>query len=218
MSALGPIFIFNTSYQMIHRHSFEYFTQSHSSSSNQELPPQRKARRFFFNEIHEKNKGQTSFWKEVYAMFFDDKLAAFHASARNAQDVIHIGSQLLLDAGDVKPDFEENILKREQDYPTGLEIGYTGVAIPHTDSRFVNKSQIAFVSLKKPVVFRYMIDRDKAVQAILVFIIAMSQPHEQADALGDLVGMLSNQKAVKCLQACTSMEMLEAILTENHIC
>ena len=150
-------------------------------------------------------------------MFFDEGLAIFHAPVRSARDVIHIGSQLLLDSDDVKPDFEENILRREQDYPTGLEIGQTGVAIPHTDSCFVNKSQIAFISPEKPVAFRHMVDRDRIVQVTLVFLIAMSQPHEQANALSSLVDMLSNQEAAKRLQTCTNMRMLKAILSENNL-
>lgn len=150
-------------------------------------------------------------------MFFDQGLATFHAKAESSTEVIHLGSQLLLDAGDVKPDFEENVLRREETYPTGLDTGVVGVAIPHTDSQFVNRSQIAFVSLDKPVEFRFMADKSQPVAVTLAFVIAMSQPHEQVETLSNLMGLFGNEDAARQLQACSSVDELHKILRANGI-
>lgn len=150
-------------------------------------------------------------------MFFDQGLASFHAHAESPEDVIHLGSQLLLKAGDVKPDFEEHVLRREEAYPTGLDTGVAGVAIPHTDSQYVNHSQIAFVSLDKPVEFRFMADASQSVNVTLAFVIAMSQPHEQVETLSNLMGLLGSERAIEQLRACSDVPELQEILHANGI-
>lgn len=150
-------------------------------------------------------------------MFFNEGLAAFGAHAESAQEVIHLGSQLLLDAGAVKPDYEEHVLEREKSFPTGLDVGFAGIAIPHTDSAYVNRSQIAFVSLDEPVEFRFMADDSQIVQVTIAFVIAMSQPHEQVEILSNLMALAGNEDAIRRLQACTTVDELHAILAENGI-
>ncbi len=81
-------------------------------------------------------------------------------------------------AGVVK-DYLAAVKEREENYPTGLLVGNTGFAIPHTDSSKVNYSQICFASLNKPVEFANMGDKNDIVKVELVFMLAMSQPHEQ---------------------------------------
>ena len=53
----------------------------------------------------------------------------------------------------VTDDFYQNIIRREEIFPTGLAINGMGVAIPHTDSQYVNESQVAFMSLKTFTVY-----------------------------------------------------------------
>lgn len=148
---------------------------------------------------------------------FNEKLSLFHARAANAGEAIHLGSQLLLDAGAVKEDFESHVLAREEEFPTGLAAEPVGAAIPHTDSAYVNWSQIAFVSLDEPVDFRFMADRDQIVRVGLVFVIAMAHAHEQVDTLSALMGLLSEPDAVEDLMACSSPNELSAILARYDL-
>ena len=53
------------------------------------------------------------------------------------------------------------MIKREAVFPTGLMINGIGVAIPHTDSQYVKRSQVGFLSLTDPLPFIEMGTRDK---------------------------------------------------------
>ncbi|MCZ2061877.1 PTS sugar transporter subunit IIA, partial [Enterococcus faecium] len=115
-------------------------------------------------------------------------------------------SEQLKNAGCVKDSFLEGITNREQEFPTGLEVNQIGFAIPHTDSAHVNSSQICFASLKEPLVFSDMTDKSHEIPVRLVFMLAMSQPHEQIDTLQNLVSLFQNEEKVNELLACTTKE------------
>lgn len=150
-------------------------------------------------------------------MFFNEGLALFRARARDAREAIHLGSELLLESGCVTADFEQHVWERETQYPTGLDTDCMGIAIPHTDSAYVHRSQIAFVSLSSPVEFRFMADSSKIVRAGLVLVLAMSQPHEQVEMLSALMALVSDSKNVAALYECSSSDELCCILAQHGI-
>ena len=134
-------------------------------------------------------------------MFFNEKIAQFHILASSAEEVIEIAANELYQRGVVKKNFLENVLKRENEFPTGLNTGKYCVAIPHTDSDYVNRSQIEFVSLKEPVYFKNMANND----------------HEQAETLTKLMEMFSDQVLMKELDECDNIETFKNILQRKNI-
>lgn len=56
-------------------------------------------------------------------MFFNEKIAQFHILASSAEEVIEIAANELYQRGVVKKNFLENVLKRENEFPTGLNTG-----------------------------------------------------------------------------------------------
>lgn len=150
-------------------------------------------------------------------MLFNEKLARFHVRADSARQAICLGSRMLLEAGDVKGEFERHVLEREVLFPTGLDVQPVGVAIPHTDSIYVNHSQMAFVSLRRPVEFRYMADKDRIVRVGMVFVLAMAHSHEQVDTLSALMGLFAREETVSELYECASSVELTALLQRNGI-
>ena len=144
-------------------------------------------------------------------MFFDQGLAALDFEARSAEDVIRCGGSLLLEAGDVRDDYCEKV------FPTGLVTPGLGVAMPHTDSEYVKRSQIAFISLKEPVNFKFMADKDMDVPVSIAFVIAMSQPHEQVKTLSNLSRAFEDPKVLESLHECSSVEELSRILADRGI-
>lgn len=150
-------------------------------------------------------------------MFFDQRLAALNVEAKSAEDVIRCGSKLLFDAGDVRDDYCEHVLEREVVFPTGLVTSGLGVAMPHTDHEYVKRSQIAFVSFKEPVNFKFMADKEVDVPVSIAFVIAMSQPHEQVETLSNLSRAFEDPALLERLHACSSVEELAGILTDHGI-
>lgn len=97
----------------------------------------------------------------------------------------------------MKDSFAENVLKREEVFPTGLLINDVGIAIPHTDAEHVNDSQIAFMSLKKPVTFYEMGTADKEISVSLIFMLALKEPHAQLEMLQKLITMFQKKRWFK---------------------
>ena len=139
-------------------------------------------------------------------MYLDKELCLFQLEVKDQKELFQVMSEQLRNAGCVKDSFLEGITNREQEFPTGLEVNQIGFAIPHTDSTHVNSSQICFASLKEPLVFSDMTDKSHEIPVRLVFMLAMSQPHEQIDTLQNLVSLFQNEEKVNELLACTTKE------------
>lgn len=150
-------------------------------------------------------------------MFFNEMITKFHVLANSPEDVIKIAANELYQHGVVKEDFLENALKREREFPTGLNTGTYCVAIPHTDSKYVNRSQIGFLSLKEPVYFNNMANNDEQLPVTLVFMIAMASPHEQTETLTKLMEMFGDQELMNELDKCDNNETLRKILNSKNI-
>lgn len=150
-------------------------------------------------------------------MFFDERVALFNVEASSSKEVIKIAADELYRRGIVKEDFFEHVLLREKEFPTGLATDKYGIAIPHTDSKYVNRSQIEFVSLKSPVKFKNMGNMSEDVEVTHVFMIAMSQPREQAETLAKLMGMFSDEELMQRMYECSSKEEYESILKEKGL-
>lgn len=156
-------------------------------------------------------------WRKVLEVFFDKSLALFHYPAANATDAIWEGCRLFREAGISLDGYEDSVIRREEKFPTGIETGGIGVAIPHTDSKYVSSSQIAFLSLAKPVSFRFMGDRTHEVPVSLVFLLGMSSPNDQIDILSNLLGLCQKQEALTDLLSCENVKELKGVLARYDI-
>lgn len=145
-------------------------------------------------------------------MYLDKELCLFQLEVKNQAELFKIMSEQLVKNGCVKDSFLEGIINREKEFPTALEINQIGFAIPHTDSIHVNNSQICFASLKEPLVFYDMTNKEREIPVSLVFMLAMSQPHEQIDTLQNLVNLFQNQERVQELLSCTTKEQFIEIV------
>lgn len=150
-------------------------------------------------------------------MYFDHHLCFFQLDVENKQQLFETLAGKLQQEGFVKENYLEGITEREEEYPTGILVGETGFAIPHTDSVRVNKSQICFASLKNPVEFSDMVDKENKISVSLVFMLAMSQPHEQVDTLQNMIALFQNEAAVEQLKACRDVETFAKILDEAQV-
>lgn len=150
-------------------------------------------------------------------MYFDKKLCMFQQEFENQNELFEAMFNKMYEAGVVKEDYLAAVKEREENYPTGLLVGNTGFAIPHTDSSKVNYSQICFASLNKPVEFANMGDKNDIVKVELVFMLAMSQPHEQVQTLQNLIALFQDEEAIKKLKECNNEDDFINILNEKEI-
>jgi len=124
----------------------------------------------------------------------DLDLVLLDMEVKTWRDVIGKLGKLMLDKKDVKDSYIDAVIAREEELPTGLNIGDFYVAIPHTDSNHVNKSSIAIATLKSPVEFSEMINPAGKINVELVFLLAVKDPKQQVTLLKSLMSVFQNKQ------------------------
>ncbi|MDT2640213.1 PTS sugar transporter subunit IIA [Enterococcus dongliensis] len=125
--------------------------------------------------------------------------------------------QKAADLGWVREDFLERIKKREATFPTGIQLMSLGAAIPHTDAECVLEEFVAVITLQEPVVFKSMEDNSKQVEAQIVFVLGLNQPHAQLEMLQSLMGLLQNESVLSKLLVATTENELISTIKNNHL-
>ena len=87
--------------------------------------------------------------------------------------------------GKVTDEFEVNVKKREDNFPTGIQLEDFAVAIPHTDAEYVKEEFIAVAVFKEPVKF-------SSASMLLSFTNCSTLPHTTVD--GHIPGQGKNGK------------------------
>lgn len=128
-------------------------------------------------------------------------------------------SDKLIEKGIVKESYKEAILNREKVFPTGLQFEKYGIAIPHTDVEYVNKEQIAVMTLQNPVSFYQMGTNDVEVPVKVIFMLALKEAHSQLTILQQLIEILQDKEIMERLmnmdERTTSKDVKELLAIKN---
>jgi PTS system galactitol-specific IIA component len=146
----------------------------------------------------------------------DRDAVCLQMDAKDAHDVIeNLGIRLFID-GYVKDTFVDAAWAREQKLPTGLPLGgEINAAIPHTDVIHVLKPGLAMATLKRPVVFKNMINPEEDVKVRLVFMLSLEHPKSQIEMLQEIAGVLQNADVVNRLLTADSFEDVQTALLRS---
>ncbi|WP_121640755.1 PTS sugar transporter subunit IIA [Virgibacillus sp. Bac330] len=150
-------------------------------------------------------------------MFFNKEIITFNFEGHSKEQVLSHLSAEFIENDLVTQDFYASIISRELSFPTGLWMNDTGIAIPHTDSEKVKQAQIGFMSLKQPVTFKEMANKDNEIEVSLIFMLALKQSDQQLSMLQKLVNLFQNESMVKQLKECTSLIEFKSIMKNAGI-
>ncbi len=136
-----------------------------------------------------------------------------------SEDVLREVGQQLLEKKLVKDAFIDNILEREQSYPTGLDLKvvnprYGNIAVPHTEGEFVNTTEIIPVKLLHPVAFNNMIQPKVEIDVSILFMILNNDPEEQSQILAhimDFINNLDEEEAIKMFESSSKEAFYQTI-------
>lgn len=145
-------------------------------------------------------------------MFFDKEISIFQAEFNHKEDALEQLADLLATEKLVEADYKQSVLEREAVFPTGLPTVPFGVAIPHTDSHKVKKTQIAFASLKKPVKFRVMGSSSTETDVSIIFLLAIKNADAHIEMLPKLINMFQSEELVISLAGCKNQQDLNQVL------
>jgi len=111
-------------------------------------------------------------------------------------DAIALAAKPLLAQGCITENFVEAVVERERTYPTGLPTKI-GVALPHTEAKYVLKESISIVTLKNTIVFAGMGNPKESIPVQIVFLLAINDPEKQLKILQTIITIIQNEKMLK---------------------
>lgn len=146
----------------------------------------------------------------------NDNLIIPDLNAKNKEQVFQILGGKLIEEGYCKDSYIDALIEREKDFPTGINMGEIGIAMPHTDKEHVNKSAVAIGVLKEPVHFFQMSSTDEPVDAKLIFMLAVEDPNEHLVFLQRILIVLQDQKVLKQLIQTKERKKIREIIKEKE--
>ena len=148
--------------------------------------------------------------------FVDTRLVTFDLAASTWQDVVRQLAANAQDFGYVTDGYADDVIAREELYPTGLPCDGLGVAVPHAMTQeHVLAPTIAYARLKEPVAFKEMGDGEHDVNVEAVFLLVAKGEKGTLQVLQDLVLMLSDADSRNRLKAASTPEQLVGVLDER---
>lgn len=132
----------------------------------------------------------------------DENLILLHQEAADRTEIITRLAGLMQERGYAGPEYLQEVLDREEKYPTGLPSEGVTVAIPHAASDDVKRTGLAAAVLDHPVSFLNMGDRDETLPVEIVFLLAnASGADAHLDSLQELMNCMSSSRLLCDLKA-----------------
>ena len=141
--------------------------------------------------IHEE---PTMIWEEL-----NPSLLFTGLEAREYTDIFETLGGALVQKGYAKDSYVDALLEREQEFPTGLNLNGIGVALPHTDTKYVNQEGIAIASLNHPVTFFQMGTDCDPISVSLVFMLTVTNPSQHIDRLLRILEIIQDSNVLEGL-------------------
>ena len=143
--------------------------------------------------------------------YLDKKISLFYKKCNNKLEAFQLLNDQLLSKNCVSETFLANIIKREEEFPTGLQTKSLGIAIPHTDAIYAYHPQIAFLSLKEPVKFQNM-DGSGEIDVYMILMLVLTKEVNQLAMLQKLMVLFKEEGTLEELYRAETQEAVEKIL------
>lgn len=115
----------------------------------------------------------------------------------------------------IDEEYLDSILKREEDFPTGLKLSNSCVAIPHTDYQHSKVTQLVITTLDNPILFKRMDDPKQNCAVNLVIQILFDSPEKQLGLLKLLMNAIQDESFVERVVKANSKEEIINLFIEK---
>ncbi len=151
-------------------------------------------------------------WEEL-----DRNLIFQNLKAEKTDDVFEKLGGEFIRCGYTKDSYINALKEREADFPTGLDIGGFGIAIPHTDISHVYKDGVAIASLENPVSFIQMGTDDEPVDVNLVFMLSVKDPAKHMSHLQRIVEIIQDQEVLEKIKAANECDGVINVIKDKEL-
>lgn len=117
-------------------------------------------------------------------------------------EMLRLVARKLEELGYVKDGYEEALIEREEEYPTGLSVEeLINVAIPHTEIEYALCQALVLIKHPKShFYFRKMDEPDKSIPVKIVFLLVVKEPEGYVKFLADLTGLFQDQNFIEIMK------------------
>lgn len=112
--------------------------------------------------------------------------------------------------------YAEALLRREQEYPTGIATATARVALAHADPEWVVEPSLLAAVLAKPVPFRSMENPSQTIDVDTIFLMLIDTPGQHLTMLQHLVGLIQDPRFPGWRSGLTASQ-LEGLLAGKEV-
>lgn len=117
-------------------------------------------------------------------------------SFKDSSDLISYVSKILYREGFVKKGFRDALIQREEEFPTGVE-AEINFAIPHSESKHVNKSTFTIIIPDETIEFKSMINPNESINAKIIVVMVLKEKEEHIDFLKRVIQLFQKPKQLE---------------------
>lgn len=150
-----------------------------------------------------------------FSDLFNESLIFIDFKCSSKEKLFEELADRLHEKGYVKQSFKDAIIKREKEYPTGLETESIKLAIPHTDAVHVKKPFIFVVKLEQPLLFIHMGTSDQEIEVDNIFMLGIKEPSKQVNLLSLIMEKLQDEEFISQFKSIDNTEKMEAFLNKT---
>lgn len=135
--------------------------------------------------------------KEIADLFRQDLI--YIEDAKDSSEIFTKVGQKLIEKDLVKDTFIDGIIKRESEYPTGMDLSMIegqkfNVAIPHTEREYCKSECVVFVKLKQEIEFKNMISPENSLKVKYLFMIINDKSDAQVNILSNIMDFITQKE------------------------
>lgn len=150
-----------------------------------------------------------------FSDLFNESLIFIDFKCSSKEKLFEELADRLHEKGYVKQSFKDAIIKREKEYPTGLETESIKLAIPHTDAVHVKKPFIFVIKLEQPLPFIHMGTSDQEIEVDNIFMLGIKEPSKQVNLLSLIMEKLQDEEFISQFKSIDNTEKMEAFLNKT---
>lgn len=120
-------------------------------------------------------------------------------------------SDYLIEKEYVIPEFKREIIKREEEFPTGLVTKSINISIPHSETEYILKEGIVIAIPYEKIKFNRMDNPDEEIEVEISFVLLLKDKHKHITVLQQLAVLLQSEQLYK-IKHCDSKEDIEQLL------
>jgi PTS system galactitol-specific IIA component len=149
--------------------------------------------------------------EDTQKIAFDATFVRHFSKAVTYSEMIDQLSQNLLDKQLVTKDYPQAVKDREKKFPTGLPTEPMGVAIPHTDPKYVRVNAVSVGILKEPIEMTVMGTENEKVNVSIIFLLSLGQSNKQLNILSRIMSVVQNQEMLKRFENASNEEVADTV-------